>query len=94
MAQPASREAIGGEIIAIIAKQANLDAGTITPASTLKDLGVTSLDAIEVIFDIEEHFDINFPDEGPNFDQDTVQRLIDAVVDAIAAKAAGAEGGA
>src|SRR3546814_7766486 len=43
--------------------------------STLKDLGIASLEAIELIFDIEEHFNINFPDQqGANFDRDTAQR--------------------
>lgn len=87
-------EAIRERIFAIIAKQAKLDVATITPASTLKDLGVASLDAIEVIFDIEEDFDITFPDQGTNFDTDTVQHLIDAVRSALDAKAAGAEGAA
>ena len=79
------------QVFEIIAKQAKIDISTIKPESTLKDLGIASLDAIELIFDIEEHFDIHFPDQGTNFDTDTVQHLIDAVV---AAQAAGGEGGA
>lgn len=94
MNQPLSNEAIQEQIFAIIAKQAKLDVATIKPESTLKDLGVASLDAIEVIFDIEEHFDITFPDQGTNFDTDTAQHLIDAVRSALDAKAAGPEGAA
>lgn len=74
------------QIIEIIAKQAKIDPAIIRPESTLKDLGVASLDAIEVIFDIEEHFDITFPDQGTNFDTDTVQSLVDAVIKAVASK--------
>lgn len=80
---------IPAQVCSIIATQAKLDPATVTPAATLKDLGVASLDAIEVIFDIEERFDIRFPDQGTNFDSDTVQDLIDAVRTALAAKAAG-----
>jgi acyl carrier protein len=86
--EPLSDDAIESRIFAIIAKQAKLDVATIRPQSTLKDLGVASLDAIEVIFDIEEAFDITFPDQGTNFDTDTVQHLIDAVHAARAAKGA------
>lgn len=91
---PLSNEAIQSRIFTIIAKQAKLDVATVTPQSTLKDLGVASLDAIEVIFDIEEAFDITFPDQGTNFDTDTVQNLIDAVHAGLAAKGGSVEGAA
>lgn len=90
MSEPQSVDDVRSEVFAIIARQAKIDVTSIHDDSTLKDLGVASLDAIEVIFDIEEHFDIHFPDQGTNFDTDTVQHLIDAVV---AAQAAGGEGG-
>lgn len=89
MSEPQSTDDIRTQVFEIIAKQAKIDVASIHDDSTLKDLGVASLDAIEVIFDIEEHFDIHFPDQGTNFDTDTVQHLIDAVV---AAQATGKEG--
>lgn len=77
------------QVFELIAKQAKTDVAAVKPDSTLKDLGVASLEAIELIFDIEEHFDINFPDEqGANFDSDTAQRLVDAVRQALARKTA------
>lgn len=86
MSDNISTDHIPEQIIEIIAKQAKIDPAIIRPESTLKDLGVASLDAIEVIFDIEEHFDITFPDQGTNFDTDTVQSLVDAVIKAVASK--------
>jgi acyl carrier protein len=81
------------QVFEIIAKQAKLDVAIIKPESTLKDLGVASLEAIELIFDIEEHFNINFPDQqGANFDTDTVQSLVDAVQKALDEKAVAGEG--
>ncbi|KZC36446.1 MULTISPECIES: acyl carrier protein [Rhodanobacter] len=81
------------QLFEIIAKQAKIDVATIRPESTLKDLGIASLEAIEMIFDIEEHFNINFPDQqGANFDTDTAQSLVDAVQKALADKAAAGEG--
>ena len=88
-------ETVQQQIFEIIAKQAKIDVATIKPESTLKDLGIASLDAIELIFDIEEHFDINFPDQqGANFDSDTAQSMVDAVQKALDEKAAGGEGNA
>jgi acyl carrier protein len=78
------------QVFEIIAKQAKIEVATIRPESTLKDLGVASLEAIEMIFDIEEHFDINFPEQqGANFETDTAQSLVDAVQKALDDKAAG-----
>lgn len=81
------------QVFEIIARQAKIEVATIRPESTLKDLGIASLEAIEMIFDIEEHFNINFPDQqGANFDTDTAQSLVDAVEKALADKAATDEG--
>ena len=81
------------QVFDIIAKQAKIDVATIKPESTLKDLGIASLEAIELIFDIEEHFNITFPDQqGANFDTDTTQSLVDAVQKALDEKAAAGEG--
>jgi acyl carrier protein len=81
------------QVFDIIAKQAKIDMAIIKPESTLKDLGIASLEAIELIFDIEEHFNITFPDQqGANFDSDTAQSLVDAVQKALDEKAAAGEG--
>jgi len=74
------------ETFDIIAKQAKIERDTIQPDSTLKDLGIASLDAIEVIFDIEEHFNINLPNEDTDFDNGTVGQLVEAIERQLAAK--------
>lgn len=76
------------ETFDIIAKQAKIDIATIKPESTLKDLGIASLDAIEVLFDLEEHFNINLPNEDTDFDNGTVGQLVEAIERQIAQKAA------
>ncbi len=81
------------QVFEIIAKQAKVEVGMVKPESTLKDLGIASLEAIELIFDLEEHFDIHFPEQqGANFDSDAAQSLVDAVQQALDEKAAGGEG--
>lgn len=75
-------------VFGIIAKRAKLDIATIQPESTLKDLGVESLTAIEVLFEIEERFDINFPDLSGDLNSGNLQQLIDSVETCLAAKQA------
>ncbi len=75
------------QVFEIIADQGKIDIDTITTESTLSDLGIASLEAIEIIFEIEEHFDITLPDQDTDFDTGAVHGLLDAVNAAIAAKA-------
>jgi len=76
-------ESVERQLYDIIAKQGGIDVATITPQSTLKDLGVDSLTAIETIFEIEEHFGVTLPDRDPNFDTDSVQGLLTALQQAL-----------
>ncbi|MEP6939666.1 MAG: phosphopantetheine-binding protein [Rudaea sp.] len=73
----------------IIAKEANIDIGKVTLESTLKDLDIQSLDAVQIIFEIEDAFKITLPDRDPNFDTESVKGLVDAVEKLVAAKPAG-----
>jgi acyl carrier protein len=45
----------------LIAKQANIDPSIIKPDSTLDELGVTSLDLVEIILSVEEEYDVSIP---------------------------------
>jgi acyl carrier protein len=72
------------EVIDFIAKSASIDKSKITPESTLKDLGVDSIDAVQIIFDLEDHYKVTLPDRDPNFELGTVAGLIVAVEHAIA----------
>lgn len=83
----AETPSIQQQVFEVIAKHGEIDIHTLKPESTLKELGIDSLEAVEIIFDIEEHFDINLPDRDPNFDTDSAQGLIEAVQTALAAKA-------
>jgi acyl carrier protein len=74
------------ETFEIIAKQAKIEIATIKTDSTLKDLGVASLDAIEMIFEIEEHFGIDLPNEDTDFETGTVGHLVEAIERQIALK--------
>ena len=75
-------------VFGIIAKEANIDIGKISLDSTLKDLDIQSLDAVQIIFEIEDHFKITLPDRDPNFDTDSVKGLVEAVEKLVAEKPA------
>ena len=66
-------------VFSIIAKEAGIDEGKITLDSTLKDLEIPSLDAIQIIFEIEDRYKIQMPDRDPNFDTESVRGLVDTV---------------
>jgi acyl carrier protein len=88
-----SMSAVQDTVFGIIAKEAGIDVATIKPDSTLKDLNIQSLDAVQIIFEIEDHYKITLPDRDPNFDTDSVKGLIDAVEKLVAEKAAAPSAG-
>lgn len=67
------------DVIRIIAKGASIEPGLITPASTWKELSIDSLDVVQIIFDLEDHFKVTLPDRDPDYDTDSVAGLIDAI---------------
>ncbi|TLY49436.1 MAG: acyl carrier protein [Gammaproteobacteria bacterium] len=75
-------------VFGIIAKEASIDPAKITLDSTLKQLEIQSLDAVQIIFEIEDHYKITLPDRDPNFDTESVKGLVEAVEKLVAAKAA------
>ena len=75
-------------VFGIIAKEANIDPAKITLDSTLTQLEIQSLDAVQIIFEIEDHYKITLPDRDPNFDTESVKGLVDAVEKLVAEKAA------
>jgi len=54
-------ETVANILRTMIAKQAQLDPSVITPDSVLSELGVTSLDLVEIIMTIEDKYDVSIP---------------------------------
>jgi acyl carrier protein len=81
-------ETVQATVFSIIAREAGIDEGKVTLDSTLKDLEIASLDAIQIIFEIEDHFKIQMPDRDPNFDTESVKGLVETVEKLLADKAA------
>ena len=55
------RDDIEKRVISILAEHANISENEITPTSVVSDLNLDSLNVVEVLFSLEETFDINIP---------------------------------
>ena len=75
-------------IFDIIAKTCSVPRERITLDASLKDLDVHSLDAVQVLFEIEDKYDISVPEREDNYSAGTVRDLIDGVERLLAVKAA------
>jgi acyl carrier protein len=65
---PVSTATVGPAVIDILAAQALRAPESITPAHKVADLGIDSLGMAEVIFAIEERFDVAVPFDGVETD--------------------------
>ena len=82
---------VSKRVAQIIAEQAMIDPEAIKPETTLDDLGLDSLALVEVIFGIEEAFDISVPfnanePSASEFNIAKVAHIVDGVKSLIAAK--------
>jgi acyl carrier protein len=59
-----SKPAIADKILAALAKESKRDVSSLSLDQTLMgDLGLTSLDALELVFKLEGEFNLSIPDE-------------------------------
>ena len=72
-------------VIKLLAKSLEVPPESISGETELESLGADSLTVIEVIFDLEEHFNIQVGDERP--DLKCVQDIADQIDRRIAAQA-------
>jgi acyl carrier protein len=81
---------VASDVIAIIAKKKRVDKPNVELTDRLEDLGLESLDAVEMIFDIEEKFDISIPynanTNNPRTEFDTVGDVVTAIEKLVAEK--------
>lgn len=80
---------VTNDVIAIIAKKVRVDHPKIELTDRLADLGLESLDAVEMIFDLEEKFDIQIPynANSSRTEFDTVGEVVRAIEKLVAEKA-------
>jgi acyl carrier protein len=74
-----------------IATSKRIPLETVTLDSEFQQLGIDSMDAVEILFAIENEFDINIPDDEVR-DVRGVRQMCEGIEKLVAAKAAGAAG--
>lgn len=55
---------VTARVIAVIARSQRIGAETITPESTFVDLNIDSLDGLQLVFELEEEFGVDIPDDA------------------------------
>jgi len=83
-------EALAAKVIAEIAAVKRIPADSITIDSTFEQLAMDSLDAMNLLFSLEEQFGVSIPDEAANSIRDV--RSTVAGVERLLAEKSGAQG--
>lgn len=55
---------LNARVAEVIAKNQRIAPETITPESTFAELNIDSLDGLQIVFALEEAFDLNIPDDA------------------------------
>ena len=77
--QEGKLEGLQSEVIATIARAVPMDPGKISRDSTFEQLGVDSLDVVNIIFELEHTFGIKIPDEFSLADLQDVEGVARAI---------------
>ena len=77
-------------VIARVAEYKEIDASEIVAETTIESLGMDSLDALNLIFELEEEFDLTIPDEEA-LEMKTIQEMSDGVKQLLEMKERGEE---
>jgi len=76
-------------VLKVIAASKRLPPETVTIDSEFVDLGIDSMDAVEILFALENEFDINIPDDEVRTVRN-VRQMCEGVDKLVTAKSAGA----
>ena len=76
-------------VLAVVSETKKLPPGQVTADSTLEELGIDSLDRLNILFDLETAFDISINDEEARGVR-TVREMVDGVRQLVVARGAAA----
>jgi len=79
-------KAVEEKVIDIVANQRRVDPSTLSLDMKLEDTGIESIDLVEIIFAIEDEFDIDVPQDRDAMKLETLQDVVDGVQRLIAEK--------
>jgi acyl carrier protein len=69
---------IEDKVIEIITREQHLEPGTVKPDSTFAELGIDSLDGVNILFALEQEFKIDIPDSIAQ-NMRSVSQVVDAL---------------
>ncbi|HEX8254116.1 MAG TPA: phosphopantetheine-binding protein [Thermoanaerobaculia bacterium] len=75
-----TREEIERQLVAIVRQEKDVADDLLKPETPLADAGIDSLDALTILFAVEEHFHISIPDDRART-MKTFGDMIDIVAD-------------
>lgn len=81
-----TEDEIRNKIFDIVAKEARLDRASLTPETRLEDLKIESLDMVQILFLIEDEFDISIPTDDQAFKGATLKTVVEGAQKLISAK--------
>lgn len=79
-----TRAEIERKLVEIVTKEKDIDEAKLKPETSLAEAGIDSLDALTILFGIEEEFHISIPDDRAR-SMTTFGDIIDAVEAQLAA---------
>jgi acyl carrier protein len=79
-------------VLATIADVKHLPPGLVAIDRSFEELGIDSLDAVEILWALDNEFDITIPDESAR-SISSVQQMVDGVVHLVTAQSAGLAAG-
>ena len=83
-------EDLNQRVLRVIADSKRIPRETVTIDSEFEKLGIDSMDAVEILFALENEFDISIPDEDARTVR-SVRQMCEGVARLVAAKNAGSQ---
>lgn len=83
-----SHEELTQRVIKVIANTQHMPLDKIAPESNFAELGIDSLDGINILFAIENEFNVNIPDEGAQAIK-SVQEMVEGIAKLLAVDSTG-----
>ncbi|HZT70628.1 MAG TPA: acyl carrier protein [Terriglobia bacterium] len=69
---------VAEKVVEIIAREQHLDPGKVSIDSTFEELGIDSLDGVNIVFALEEEFKIDIPDAVAQ-NMKSVRQVVDSL---------------
>ncbi len=76
---------VSQKVIEIIAREQHMDVAKISPDSTFAELGIDSLDGVNILFALEEEFKLDIPDTVAQ-NMKSVRQVVDSLTRVIEGK--------